>query len=503
MNVMGLDVGTTGCKATVLNEEGKVVASAYREYALVSPRPGWHELNSAYVLKCAKQTIGECTQRSKGDRIVALSVSSLGEAVTPIDAKGEALGNSIIYIDPRGADEAKHLEEKLGSDRILEITGVAAHPMYSLPKIMWLKRHMPELYKSAWKFLLYADFILFKLGARAHTDYSLAARTMGFDVVGKKWSEEVLGCAGMDLDKFGEPVQAGTVVGEIAKPLADELGLPRGVLLVAGGHDQPCAALGSGAIWKNVAADGMGTTECITPAFDRPVISRAMAACGFACVPHVIRDMYVTYAFSFTSGSMLKWFRDAFACEEKLESAKTGKDAYEILIEKASRVNTNVFILPHFAGAATPYMDPDAKGVALGLGIDTTREEIFKAILEGITFEAMVNLECLEKAGIAVNELRVSGGLAKSDYMLQLKADMMGRKIVSLNASEAGTVGVAILAAAAGGIFKSIDEAVSRLVTVKKEYRPDDKRTLAYAEKFQTYKKIYPAFKSIAASRGA
>jgi len=162
-----------------------------------------------------------------------------------------------------------------------------------------------------------------------------------------------------------------------------------------------------------------------------------------------------------------------------------------------------VFILPHFAGAATPYMDPDAQGVALGLGIDTTREEIFKAILEGITFEAMVNLECLEKAGIAVNELRVSGGLAKSDYMLQLKADMMGRKIVSLNASEAGTVGVAILAAAAGGIFKSIDEAVSRLVTVKREYRPDDKRTLAYAEKFQTYKKIYPAFKSISASRGA
>ncbi len=500
MNVMGLDVGTTGCKASVLNEDGGVAASAYREYALVSPQPGWHELDSAHVLECVKEIVRECMGRFKGGRIVALSVSSLGEAVTPVDRNGNVLGNSMIYIDSRGAEEAKRLEEKLGYDRILGITGVAAHPMYSLPKIMWLKRHMPEAYRNAWKYLLYADFILFKLGARPHTDYSLAARTMGFDVVGKKWSEELMDCAELDLNKFGEPVQAGAIVGEIPARLADELGLPRGVLLVAGGHDQPCAALGAGAIRSNIASDGMGTTECITPAFDRPVISRAMAACGFACVPHVIRDMYVTCAFSFTSGSMLKWFRDAFAYEEKAESRKTGKDAYEILIEKAANANTNVLVLPHFAGAATPYMDPNARGVVLGLGINTTKEEIFKAILEGITFEMMVNLECLEKAGVAVNELRVSGGLAKSDYMLQLKADMMGKKIVSLNASEAGTVGVAVLAATAAGVFKSIDEAVSRLVRVKKVYCPDVRRTRAYAEKFETYRRIYPAFKGISAS---
>jgi len=494
---MGLDIGTTGCKATIINAEGKILGTAYREYSLSSPQAGWQEMDSLNVWSSVKGIIKECLQGYKGDKIAALSVSSFGEAATPIDKNGNVLYNSIIYIDKRGQEEAEYLREKLGFDRILNITGASVHPMYSISKIMWLKKHMPEVYENTWKFLLFADFILYKLGAKPHTDYSLAARTMAFDVVNKKWSTEILECAGVGEDKFGEPVQAGTVVGEVSSAVADELGLPRSVLLVAGGHDQPCAALGAGVIRGSIAVDGMGTVECITPAFDRPVISGSMAECSLVCVPHVIKDMYVTYAFNFTSGSMLKWFRNNFAFEEKLESDKTGINVYDVLINRASKVNTDVFVLPHFAGAATPYMDPQAKGVVVGLNINTSREELVKAILEGITFEMMVNLECLDNAGIKVNELRAVGGLAKSDYMLQLKADMMGKKIVSLNISEAGTLGVAILAGAASGVFKSVEDAVEKLIKVKKEYFPDEKAHQAYREKFRTYKKIYPAFKSV------
>ena len=178
--------------------------------------------------------------------------------------------------------------------------------MYSICKILWLKNNRPDIYHRTWKFLLFADFILFKLGARPHTDYSLAARTMAFDIVNKQWSVEILACAGIDIDKFGEPVQSGTAVGIINTWQAADLNLPADVMLVAGGHDQPCAALGAGVIRSGLAVDGLGTTECITPAFDRPILSGAMAENYFACVPHVIPEMYVTYAFTFTSGSVLK-----------------------------------------------------------------------------------------------------------------------------------------------------------------------------------------------------
>jgi xylulokinase len=170
---------------------------------------------------------------------------------------------------------------------------------------------------------------------------------------------------------------------------------------------------------------------------------------------------------------------------------------YDLLIEKAAKGPSNIFVLPHFAGAATPYMDTEAKGAIIGLNINTKAEEIIKAILEGITFEIMVNVEKLMEAGIKVEELRVVGGLAKSDAFLQLKADMMGKKVTTLKISEAGTLGVAILAGTACGVYKNIEDAVSKLVKKKQEYYPDEKLHEKYMEKFQTYKRIYPAVKSI------
>ena len=307
----------------------------------------------------------------------------------------------------------------------------------------------------------------------------------------------ILECAEIDKEKFGEPVQAGEAVGQIRSEISMELGLPRGVILVAGGHDQPCAALGAGVIKSNIAVDGLGTTECITPAFDRPMICEAMAKNSFACVPHVIKDMYVTYAFTFTSGSLLKWYRDNFGIEFEEEANKAGIDIYQFLIEKAAKDPSPVFVLPHFAGAATPYMDINAKGAIIGLNINTKPQDIIKAILEGITFEMMVNVERLGEAGVMVDEIRAVGGLAKSELFLQLKADIMGRKVVSLKVSEAGTLGVAILAGTACGIYKSIEDGVERLVKKKKEFYPNDRLHEIYKEKFETYKRIYPAMKSI------
>jgi len=497
MSLLGLDIGTSGCKATIIDYEGNVKGQAYQEYSLITPNPGWEELDPDLVWKSVQLVIKKSLDGYKGEGVKAISVSSFGEAVVPIDRDGNVLHNSIIYIDVRGQEEAAYLRNRLGNEKILGITGTLAHPMYSICKIMWLKNYRPEVYNKTWKFLLFADFILFKLGAKPHTDYSLAARTMAFDIINKRWSPEILESAEVDENKFGGPVQAGTVVGELSKEIAEELGLPKDVILVAGGHDQPCAALGAGVIRSNLAVDGLGTTECVTPAFDRAIISDSMANNNFACVPHVVRDMYVTYAFTFTCGSLLKWYRDNFGSIYMEEAAKSNINLYSLLIEKATKRPTDIFVLPHFAGAATPYMDTEAKGAIIGLSINTKAEDIIKAILEGITFEIMVNVEKLEEAGINIDEMRAVGGLAKSEHYLQLKADIMGRKVTSMQVSEAGTLGVAILAGTASGVFGSIEEAVKSLVKTKKEFYPDKKLHEIYMEKFQTYKKIYPSVRRI------
>lgn len=497
MYVLGIDVGTSGCKASVIDGDGAVRGKAYCEYFLTKPRPEWEEIDPHTVWDAVRSVVAQSIRTAGGVPVAGISVSSFGETVVPVAADGTPLYNGIVYIDPRGQQEAAQLAERLGQERVNRITGATAHSMYSLPKIMWLREHEPDVYNRTWKFLLFADYILFRLGAKPHTDYTLATRTMAFDIVKKEWSREILDAAGVSADKFAEPVQSGTAVGRIDPAIAAALGINPDALLVAGGHDQPCAALGAGAIRPGLAIDGLGTTECVCPSFTEPVFGGRMTRSGFACVPHVRAGQYVTYAFTFTSGSMLKWYRDRIQPSIKLDAETTGINAYDLIIERATPTPSPVLLLPHFAGAATPYMDNDAVGAMVGLNINTTRADIAKAILEGITFEMMVNMDRLEAAGIQVDELRAVGGLAKSEPFLQLKSDMMGRRIVTLEVTEAGTLGVAMLAGAAAGLYRSLDDAAARLVRVRRAFTPNPAVHAAYRERYALYQRMYGAVRDI------
>jgi xylulokinase len=506
MSVLGIDVGSSGCKASVVDVAGRILGQAYAEYPLVSPGPGLQEINPELVWRSTKEVIALAVDRASAfarggaghaDPVRAISVSSFGESVVALAKDGAVVRNALMYIDRRGTEEAELIRRSVGEGRIHAITGAPVHSMYSLSKILWLKRNEGENYRRAWKFLLFADFILFRLGARPCTDFSLAARTQAFDVIAKCWSPEMLDCAGVDGDKLGEPVQAGSVIGELGVELAGELGIPAGALLVAGGHDQPCAALGAGVIGPGAAVDGLGSTECITPVFDRPVINASMARSGFACVPHVVAGLYVSYAFTFTCGSLLKWFRDVFASDRGREAEERGIELFDLLVEEAAAKGTSLLLLPHFAGAATPYMDAGATGALVGLGLDTTGRDILRAILEGVTYEMMVNVERLAEAGIAVTEIRAVGGLSKSAAYLQLKSDMMGRRISTLDVGEAGTLGVAILAGVASGMYPGVREAVDALVRKKRDFEPDMAAHERYMERFGAYKRVYPAVKYI------
>ncbi|HEX2952534.1 MAG TPA: FGGY-family carbohydrate kinase, partial [Bacillota bacterium] len=461
---MGLDIGTTGCKCTIFSIDGRMESMSYQEYRTINPEPGQYELDPAEVWEAVCKVIKEAISNHTGEKVTALSVSSLGEAAVPVDKDGNILHNSLLYIDTRGESQARKLEEALGIPKIMEITGLPAHPMYTINKVMWFKKERPDIYRDVWKFMLYGDYILYKLGGVPAIDYSLASRTMAFNVVSKTWDPTMLGAAGIDKDIFSPAYPAGTAVGQIKKDVASELGLSSDLTLVVGAHDHICASIGAGVFQEGMAIDSIGTVECITPAFNKGVDRVAMLANNFAYVPHAVDGTYSTYAFSFTGGSLLKWYRDNFGAMAEQEAAQKGISVYALLDAQAAQDPTGILVLPHFAGTGTPYMDSAAKGAIIGLDYKVDSGTFYRALLEGVTYEMQLNMEALSTAGIAIQELRCVGGGAKSEFWMQIKADIFGKKVVTLETGEAGTLGAAVLAGAGTGRYKSLDETVQFMV---------------------------------------
>ncbi|MFH1009060.1 MAG: FGGY-family carbohydrate kinase [Candidatus Latescibacterota bacterium] len=496
MSLLGIDVGTTGCKAVTFNAEGKILASAYREYPLHSPQPGWMELDAHQVTEAIKSVIREVAGATKSDPIRALSVSSQGEAAVPLSQEGEILYNTPISFDTRTTEIAKWWRTQLSAEEIYRITGMPPHPMHTICKMMWMREHQPKLFGRVWKFLCYEEYVFYLLGVPPITDYSVAARRMAFDMGEKRWSGRMLQIAGLDEGLFPDVAPSGTLVGTVSGRVAEELGLPKGVRVVTGGHDQLCNALGSGVIETGMAAYGVGTVECIAPTFEqRPDDIEGMLRNNFTCSPHVVPGLHVTFAFNFTGGCLLKWYRDTFGQMEKQEAERRGKDAYEIIVSDLPDGPSRVMILPHFTMTGTPYYATDAKGAMLGLTLETTRADIVKAILEGVTFEMKQNVVLLEEAGIPIQSLRITGGGAKSEPWMQLKADIMGKPIVSLHVSEGSSAGAAILAGVATEEFDSIAEGVAQWVRVKQVFEPDRALHARYQDRFEIYRKIYPALR--------
>lgn len=498
MSLLGLDIGTTGCKAMAFSVAGKPLAYAYREYGVIYPRPGWAELDPNKVWQCVTEIINQVALSVGNDPIKALAVTSLGETFTPVSEDGSVLSNSMTYVDNRGVEQTESWNHTLGKKRVFQITGQPLHPGYSLPKLMWLRDERPDIFNKAYKFLLYEDFAYFKLGLEPTIDYSLAGRTMAFDIREKKWSEELFSTACIDPEVMSTPRPSGVVVGEIPDPIAENLGLPKGTVAVTGGHDQPVNALGGGVISEGVAVDGMGSTECVTVGFNKPPINDEMLAANYPVYSHVKQGMYVSLAFSYTCGNLLRWYRDNFARDMVDEARRTSSDVYDLILKDVPEGPSGIYVLPHFVGSGTPYFDPDSKGTITGLTLGATREQFVKALIEGITYELRFNLETLEEAaGVKIDRLRAMGGGAKSPIWLQLKADITGKEVVSLAISECGCLGAAILAGVGAGEYSSVDEAVNMIVSEVNVFHPDPERHKQYTERFAIYSELYPKLKEI------
>ncbi len=494
MSYLGLDIGTTGCKAAVFDAEGRLLTLAYREYPLLSPNPGWAEIDSARVCRDCCDAIREAAAATGGDPIRAMSISCQGEAFTPVSADGEFLANAMVSSDARAVGFVDSFSEQFGARRLYDLTGHTPHPMFTLFKLLWLRQEQPDIFAKARWFLCFEDLFQYHLGLEPAMSWPLAGRTMLFNVRTHQWDEAILQAAGLDPSRLAKPAASGTVVGTIPRGVADDLGLPADVLVVAGGHDQPIGALGAGVTEPGVAMFASGTVECICPAFDEPRLDEALFRANLCTYDYTLPGMYTTVLFSLTGGNLLRWFRDEWGQPEVAEAARTGADVYDLLTRAMASEPTNLLVLPYFTPSGTPYFDAQVPAAILGLRLTTTRGEVLRALIEGVALEMRLNLEVLAESGLAVRQLRAIGGGAKSPALLQLKADVLDRPITTLAVSEAACLGAALLGCAAH-TGASAGDLQAAWVHPGPAIAPEPNRAARYRERFAAYRELYPAMR--------
>jgi len=499
MSLLGIDVGTTGCKAAAFSLDGRMIAEAYREYPTLHPRDGWAQLDSREVLDRVKAVIAEAAAQTLADPITALSVSSMGEAMTPVDRDGRILAGSILCSDVRGGDLLDEVLGDLSAEGFYRINPNILSPNYSLPKLLWVKKHQPDVYAKADKFLLWGDMVIAALGCEPMTSYALANRTLLFDIHRQDWSDELLQRSGIARQKLPRCAASGTVVGAVAGAVATELGLPKGVSVVVGGHDQCCNALGAGVIRAGQAVCGIGTFECITPAFDHIPDSSAMLGSGLSVEHHVLEGLYVSLIFN-QSGSLVRWFRDTFAAADR-KLIGLDHDIYDHLAGEMPDEPTRLLTLPYFEPTGSPGYVNDAAGAILGLKIHTTRGEILKSIMESATLYFAETIDSLHTVGIDTSQFVATGGGAKSDPWLQIKADIFGKPFIRPVISECSVLGAAMLAGLSTDVFHSSADAAACFVRCDRVFEPDMQRHRVYHDKLEQYRRLLPTLHDLLRSQ--
>lgn len=482
--LMGLDIGTSGCKATVFNELGEFCCSSYREY----PAENYDgRIDAGLVWEKVKEVMAECA--ACYSEIDAVCTTSFGETVVAVDRNGKVLAPAILYTDDNAAQELSEIESLVGKKRIAEITGLIPHPMYTISRLCRMKRCQPEVYENTYKFLFMASFIELCMGAGFIAEDTLASRSMAYDIRKGEWWAEILDKTGISIDKMPKVVKAGDVIGKMPDTICRELNLKNQPLIIAGGHDQPCVALGMGAIAGGDGAYGMGTVECFTLVMDDYRQTEKMEECHLVCAPHVVPGKYLTYGVLLTGGVVLKDLRSKLYQKEMWDYNVTGRDVYDIMMEEMPDESSGLLYLPHLAGSGTPYMDTHDRGGIYGMTLKTTRGELVRAALEGIAFDIRLNLENMAACALPVRQIMAGGGGVKSDRGLQVRADILQREIHAARDIQAGTRGAFYIAAKAIGIIENYD--VSASWFEKRDIEPDCKKAESMERQYHRYLKFH------------
>ena len=484
----GLDVGTSGCKLVAYDLDGREVYAASRRYAETGSE-GRRELDPQLVLQAVKETLKDAGMHCP-QPIRALSVASIGETVAFLDGDDRALMNAMLTGDCRGIPQTRRLIREKGAQAIFEITGLPPNELYSLPKWMWVNEETDVLSRTR-RILFFEDLVGYLLTGQRKVSYFSAARSLAFDIGKKAWSQDLLDMAGIRAEQLSEPVPPFTVIGTILPEMAKALCLPDDLKIVVGGHDQSCAAFGSGLSGMGTGECGMGTCEFMFMMLPGRRMTPYMRENDFTCIPYVLEDTYLSSLEITTCGILKNWARDTLFADIRRDCEARGLNFFQEMDRRAAGRETDVMLLPQFGSSGNPDLSMDAQGVIAGLTIHTRPEDIYLALLEGLAFQNYLAYEKLRPLGVAMESITATGGGAASALALQIRADVFDMPVRTLKNDESGTLGCMMMAAVADGAYPDVETAFRRAVGVGREYLPDPVRHAYYMRKYARYKKLY------------
>lgn len=437
--VLAIDLGTSGCRSALFNQNLEILASAKVDYSLLVHSEAEIDQNPRDWWDGAKQTIQNLGKIMDLQNVRAISISSQGISLTPVSGSGEFLSNAISWLDTRAVQEEKTVRDLYGKQELYQRTGVISSPLYSLPKLVWMKKNRSPVFERAEKILLPMDVLLLRLTGNMVTDHTMATGTMCYNIRSRQWDEALLCEQGLSASKLPEIFDAGSVAGTILPEVARELGLPADVVVAVGGQDQKCAAYGAGATEKITTAS-IGTCTCITKLTSTLDLDRRMQ---IPCFSYLKEGLWDLEGIINTTGSALQWFRDKFAPGYTFRQL-------DDLAATASAPGTVKFY-PNLAGAGSPYWEK-GMGMFAELTLDSDVGQCTRAILEGVAYNIRANLDRMDEMGKPTEELRLFGGGANSPLWCQIIADVIGRPVTQMRSSDTALAGAARLAFESIGI---------------------------------------------------
>lgn len=495
MKLLGIDVGTGGTRAVLLDERGRVLGAATAEHApMNSPQIGWAEQAPEDWWRAACQAIRECLARSgaTAGEVSGIGLSGQMHGLVLLNENNDVLRPALLWCDQRTEEECREITKTVGEKRLIELTANPALTGFTLPKIWWVQRHEPQIWSRVGSILLPKDYVRFRLtGARA-IDVADASGTLMFDVVQRRWSQPMLDLSHVNEAMLPRVSESQEVSGQVSDRGARAAGLRAGIPVVAGAGDQAAGAVGMGIAKPGAVSATIGTSGVVFAATSCPVLEPHGRIHTFC---HAIPGRWHVMGVTQGAGLSLRWFRDQFGA-----GPDHGRDPYERLCEEAAATTPGADGLlwaPYLMGERTPHLDPNARGALVGITARHTRGHIIRAILEGVAFSLRDSLTLFREIGVPIESIRLGGGGARSAIWQQIQADIYGMPVELVEADEGAAHGAGLLAGVGVGHWKSVDAACETAVRVAKRVQPDLNTAEKMNRQYTEYRKIYPALRSI------
>ena len=470
---LGVDLGTTACKCAIIDSRGRLLGESSADYPLITLSPKEVEQDAEEWWRGALTAIGEAARKADvaPERIAALAVSSQGISFVPVDEGGRPLRRAISWLDSRAEAEAREILDAFSSERLFQMTGKRASSFYVLPKLLWLRKHEPEVFERTHRFLLAHDYLVHRLTGMFVTDHALASGFLLHDVKRRVWSEEMVSRFDIPKTALPDTMNAGEAAGPVAPAAARETGLTSQTRVVVGSQDQKCAAYAAEA-GPGVATISLGTATAISAVVRSPMLDPKMR---IPCFPYVEPDRWILEGVVSTSGAAVQWFRD--------QVYKGGYQLMDLAAQGEMDATVSLFFFPHLAGAGSPVWNAPHGGAFTGLSLHASAAAMARAVLEGVAFQIRSNLEVLGELNVKPNMLHAFGGGARSDVWIQIIADVAGLPVSVYHNPESAAIGSCMLAALGAGREIAFEK-TGRVV------EPDSVRAGEYAERYGRYRRV-------------